>query len=61
VTPKHPLFTAGPKAQRKFRRLMMVRMKWDEDKKGNKIGETRCRLLFNPCSCCVQLRAGGWL
>lgn len=29
----------GPKAQRKFRRLMMIRIKWDEDKKGKRVHE----------------------
>lgn len=30
----------GPKAQRKFNRLMMSRIKWDEDKKGNPTRES---------------------
>ena len=29
----------GPKAQRKFNRLMTIRIKWDEDKKGKKMEE----------------------
>uniref|UniRef100_H2ZBC9 Uncharacterized protein n=1 Tax=Ciona savignyi TaxID=51511 RepID=H2ZBC9_CIOSA len=29
----------GPKAQRKFQRLMMVRIKWEEDKKGKRHAE----------------------
>ena len=29
----------GPKAQRKFNRLMMIRIRWDEDKKGKKTQE----------------------
>lgn len=31
---------AGPKAQRRFQRLMMVRIKWDEEKKGKRNGKT---------------------
>ena len=42
MTVMHPninvvVVEGGPKAQRKFERLMMVRIKWDEDKKGNKL------------------------
>ncbi|XP_076809565.1 U4/U6 small nuclear ribonucleoprotein Prp3-like [Clavelina lepadiformis] len=43
----------GPKAQRKFKRLMLVRIKWDEDKKGKRIqdtgleeGEKMCELIW---------------
>jgi len=42
ITLMHPninvvVVEGGPKAQRKFERLMMIRIKWDEDKKGKKL------------------------
>ena len=39
----------GPKAQRKFNRLMTIRIKWDEDKKGKKLEEPSADMAGKLC------------